>query len=232
MSKYIWCEDFGAGFKFWQELFAILDAEIIVQSKKNNTELRKSVEQISLKDKNRYYIFMDMAVDNTDVLRETDRIRKLAKSRDNVYIANIHSFEHALLSFKLLENWLFAKEDELKIKRENLLIAREIFLKMVSEGINKEEYIRIYELTGYNIKKNSEQLAAALLRDITKNTGFETTKSKLGECFIKDCCTWAQRQDDDKCGLNESRLDSVTKRKLIVQSSVLWEAFKEVGLLD
>lgn len=87
---------------------------------------------------------------------------------------------------------------------------------MVAEGISPEEQERFFELTKYDVTKNSEQLASSLIKDITKNTGFATTKSKLGECFVEDCCTWTKRQADDICGLDGEHLNSETKRKTIV----------------
>lgn len=230
MSKYVWCEDTGAGYEFWLKIFEALDKDIIVRSKKNNTELRKAVERVT-DDGNSYYIFMDAAMDNSDVLRETQRVNKIAEMKKNVFFVKIHSFEYSLLSFKKLEDWVFAKEDELKTKRTKFLAAREIFLRMVAEGISPEEQERFFELTKYDVTKNSEQLASSLIKDITKNTGFATTKSKLGECFVEDCCTWTKRQADDICGLDGEHLNSETKRKTIVMHSALQNSLSEVGLL-
>ena len=55
-------------------------------------------------------------------------------------------------------------------------------------------------------KYNSEKISAKLLNMITRNTGFETDKSKVGPCFITECCEWENRQADDICGLDNKRL--------------------------
>ena len=230
MSKYIWCEDTGSGYEFWREIADSIDHEIEVESKGNNSELRKAVEHISA-DKNDYYVFIDAPIDNQDVLREIMRIRKVAASKDNVHIVKIHSFERVLLSFELLEEWIFAEQDDLRIKRQNLLSARKLFLKMDSEAIDSEGYSKIFELTGDNKNKNSEKIAASLLYGITRNTGFETNKNKLGECFVNDCCTWSARQEDDICGLDQERLLSKAKKKLLINCSELQNSLKEVGLI-
>ncbi|SFR70571.1 hypothetical protein [[Clostridium] aminophilum] len=230
MKTYVWCEDSGAGYEFWRYIFKVIQGDAKVESKGNNTELRKSVEQIG-NDGAEYYVIMDMAVDNPDVLRELKRLNTLASGKHNVHILKIHSFEFVLLSFKWLEDWVFAKEDELKKKREKLLKARRLFLQLVEYGLTQEERSRFLALTGYDENKNSEQMAAALLRDITRNTGFETNKGKLGECFVNDCCTWENRQKDDICGLNDSRLDSNEKINQLVQYSVLRNTLQEVRLL-
>ncbi len=31
MSKYVWCEDTGAGYEFWLKIFETLDKDIIVR---------------------------------------------------------------------------------------------------------------------------------------------------------------------------------------------------------
>ena len=230
MSKHIWCEDTGSGYDFWREIADLIDPEIEIESKGNNSELRKAVEHIP-DDKDEYYVFMDASIDNQDVLREIMRIRKISASKGNVHIVKIHSFERVLLSFELLEEWIFAEQDDLRTKRQNLLSARKLFLRMDSEAIDSEGYSKIFELTGYNKNKNSEQIAASLLYGITRNTGFETNKNKLGECFVNDCCTWSARQDDDICGLDQERLLSKAKKKLLIDRSELQNPLKEVGLI-
>ena len=80
------------------------------------------------------------------------------------------------------------------------------------------------------LRKANVKLAARLLYDITRNTGFETDKSKIGYCFINSCCQWAERGDDDICGLDDSRLTYSQKMYQIRIHSDLSEAFKEAGL--
>lgn len=69
MVKYVWCEDKGSGFEFWQRIFASIDKEIVVETKKNNSQLIKAVSKIVDKD-DQFYILVDNAVDNPAVLRE------------------------------------------------------------------------------------------------------------------------------------------------------------------
>ena len=69
MKTYVWCEDSGAGYEFWRYIFKVIRGDAKVESKGNNTELRKSVEHIG-NEEAEYYVTMDMAVDNPDVLRE------------------------------------------------------------------------------------------------------------------------------------------------------------------
>ena len=145
-------------------------------------------------------------------------------------IVSIHSFEFVLLSFQLLEQWIFAEEDELKEKRQNFLRARELFIDMELNGGDPGKQAKLKDLMASSKGLNTEQLAAKLLREITRNTGFETNKSKLGFCFAHSCCDWKGRQADDICGLDKTRLTSTEKRRKLVELSVLKDAFVKAGL--
>ena len=70
-------------------------------------------------------------------------------------------------------------------------------------------------------KNNSEQLIAHLLEEITRNTGFATNKKTLSRCFVDACCEWQERAEDDICGLDENRISSDEKKKMIVEHSIL-----------
>jgi hypothetical protein len=60
---------------------------------------------------------VDNAIDNPDVLRELRRLYRLAEDKSNITIVKIFSFELILLSFSLLEQWVFAEKDALRDKR-------------------------------------------------------------------------------------------------------------------
>ena len=96
-----------------------------------------------------------------------------------------------------------------------------------------ERGYKIIEIIEYdkNIKEhNIEQLSAKLLFDLTRNTGFEVSKGVLGECWIKSCCEWKERQEDDICGLDHNRLSVFDKMKRIYVGSALKLQFPKVGL--
>lgn len=73
MKQYVWCEDRGSGYTFWTKVFRVINPEITVQTKENNTGLRKAAMKIT-EDGNKYYILIDNAVDNPDVLREIKKL--------------------------------------------------------------------------------------------------------------------------------------------------------------
>ena len=230
MSKYVWCEDSGSGLTFWTALFQTLYPDIIVQSKQNNTRLRKAVSEISEKSVDQFYVLIDNAVDNPDVLREVKKLSDISQTKQNVQIIRVHSFEFVLLSFTDLDNWIFADQDELKEKRQKLLEWKDLFVRTFTETVNADFLNEVREALQYYGCSNSEQFSAKLLYEITRNTGFETNKGKLGECFINDCCEWPSRQDDDICGLDDQRLTTATKMKSIYEKSVLKNALTKAGL--
>ena len=75
MSKYVWCEDSASGFEFWKNIFKVINPEFTVQTKRNNTELRKAASRIEA-DGNEYYILIDSSVDNHDVVREVKKLKE------------------------------------------------------------------------------------------------------------------------------------------------------------
>lgn len=77
---------------------------------------------------------------------------------------------------------------------------------------------------------NIEQLATKLLFDLTRNTGFEVSKGSIGDCWIKSCCEWPDREENDICGLDHNRLSIYDKMKNIYEGTCLKEQFLTAGL--
>lgn len=134
-----------------------------------------------------------------------------------------------MLSFEDLEKWIFAEEDDLKTQRSEIIKWKNVFVNTFINTVDASVLAEVQEMLGYNKNYNSEKLSARLLFDITRNTGFETKKDKLGACFILDCCNWTERQSDDICGLDERRLSQDKKMKNIRDKSVLKNALEEAG---
>ncbi len=225
----MWCEDFSSGFVFWSKVFETLFQGYIVESKKNNSELCKAISKLDNAD-DKYYVLMDNAVDNPDVLREKLRLYEVIKEKPNVTVIDIHCFEFVLLSFTKLEKWIFAAKDSLKDKRSKIIEAKNAFVDIIRSGADASRLSVVKEELNYADFMNSEQMSARLLYEITRNTGFETTKGKLGDCFIVDCCDCNTRMPDDICGLDQERITMKEKIKEIFENSVMREAFLKVGL--
>ena len=81
MAKtFLWIEDRKgkASYTFWENLMKQLCPDVIIESKKNNSELVKAVK--SLQDvENKYIIVFDNSFDNLQVVMEQKRLKKYAK---------------------------------------------------------------------------------------------------------------------------------------------------------
>lgn len=232
MKTYLWIEDRKekSSHLFWQTFMRQLCPEILVESKKNNSELVKAVN--ALEDhENRYIIVFDNSFDNLQVVMEQKLLRKYAKTKNNVFLLDIICFEYILLEFKDLIEWIYASDDEFLIKRKNVINAREKFVKSIQNG--ELNYKDIREIVEYNEKINNynvEQFSAKILFDLTRNTGFEVSKSNIGECWMQSCCEWRQRMPDDICGLDASRLQLKEKMQHICKGTSLLKQFQNIGL--
>lgn len=232
MKTYLWIEDRKekSSYIFWQTFMGQLCPEIVVESKKNNSELVKAVKALE-DNENRYVIVFDNSFDNLQVTMEQKLLRKYAKAKNNVLLMDIICFEYILLEFKDLVEWIYASDDEFLTKRKNAIVAREKLVKTIQNGeLNYKDIREILEYNENVDNYNVEQLSAKILFDLTRNTGFEVSKSNIGECWIKSCCEWGQRMPDDICGLDASRLQLKEKMRHICKGTSLLMQFQNIGL--
>lgn len=231
-KTYLWIEDKEgkASYVFWNTMMQNLCPDVIVESKKNNSELVKAVRDLK-DEENRYIIVFDNSFDNFQVYRELKLLKKYIALKKNVRIMDITCFEYVLLEFDKLTDWIYSPEDDLRIKRQAAIRAREKLVKTLNSG--EMDYKAIREVVEYDANLNShniEQLSAKLLYDLTRNTGFEVSKGKLGKCWVESCCDWTERQPDDICGLDLNRLTVSDKMKHIYAGTGLTREFANVCL--
>lgn len=128
MAKtYLWIEDREgkASYTFWENFVKQLCSGVIVESKKNNSELVKAVR--TLQDtENRYIIVFDNSFDNLQIVMEKKRLKKYVNEKENVFLLNIICFEYLLLEFKELIEWIYAPEDEFLQKRVKAIVGKAI----------------------------------------------------------------------------------------------------------
>lgn len=233
LSKtYLWIEDKKekSSYIFWQTMMYQLCPGVIVESKRNNSELVKAVKGLKDED-NKYIIVFDNSFDNLQVYQELKALKRSVDTKKNVYLMDIICFEYVLLSFDKLIDWIYAPDDEFRIKRKTAMKARSQLVDMLCSG--RWDYKVVREIIEYDnkiVNHNIEQLSAKLLFDLTRNTGFEVSKSRIGYCWIKSCCEWEERQSDDICGLDCNRLLVSDKMKCIWKGTSLFKEFANVGL--
>lgn len=232
VKTFLWIEDRKgkASYQFWAHLLQQLCPEVCLESKKNNSELVKAVKNLQDKE-NRYVIVFDNSFDNLQIAMEQKLLKRYVDQKENVMLMDIICFEYILLEFENLIDWIYAPKDEFLEKRAAVITAREKLVHSISNG--NMDYKDIQAIAAYDehIKEhNIEQLSAKILFDLTRNTGFEVSKGNIGECWIKSCCEWRNRQQDDICGLDIERLTLYEKMKSIYRGTSLEAEFHAVGL--
>jgi len=135
MKTYLWIEDRKgkSGYIFWQTFMRQLCPEIVVESKKNNSELVKAVKALE-DNENRYVIVFDNSFDNLQAAMEQKLLRKYVRTKNNVLMMDIICFEYILLEFKDLIKWIYTSDDEFLVKRKNAIAAREKLVKTIQNG--------------------------------------------------------------------------------------------------
>ena len=233
LSKtFLWIEDRKgkASYIFWNSLLNQLCPDIIVESKKNSSELVRAVRNLNDAN-NKYVIVYDNSFDNPQVIMEQKLLEQYADNKDNVVLMNIICFEYILLQFKNLIKWIYASDDEFLEKRASAISAREKLVHSIESGnMNYKDIKEIVKYDKHIDEHNVEQLIAKLLFDLTRNTGFEVTKGNIGECWIKSCCEWEKRMESDICGLDFNRMSVYDKMKNIYEETCLKEQVHEAGL--
>lgn len=206
-----------------------LSPGVIVESKRNNSELVKAVRKLDDRT-NRYIIVFDNAFDNVQLYMEQHILEKAAASKDNVFLLRQVCFEYTLLEFTYLLDWIYAADDEFRRARAGAIAARNGLVNVLHSG--ECDYRKLREVILYDpnhTSHNIEQLSAKLLFDLTRNTGFEVSKGKIGDCWTRSCCEWRERQDNDLCGLDENRLSLHEKMQTIYRETSLHTEFAEIG---
>lgn len=232
VKTFLWIEDKKgkASYQFWQHFLQQLCPEVCLESKKNNSELVKAVKNLQDKE-NRYVIVFDNSFDNLQIAMEQKLLKRYADQKENVVLMDLICFEYILLEFENLMDWIYAPKDEFLEKRATVISVREKLIHSISSGnMDYKDIQAIAEYDEHIKEHNIEQLSAKILFDLTRNTGFEVSKGKIGECWISSCCEWEERQEDDICGLDAVRLTLYEKMERIYQGTSLEAELQAAGL--
>lgn len=119
-------------------------------------------------------------------------------------------------------DWIYAEQDEFRMKRVVEINAREAVLAAIEKDMDYKSLAELKSFSADINDYNIEQLTSKLLFKLTRNTGFEVTKGILGECWRKDCCEYSLSKPNDLCGLDTKRLTLMEKMKTIYKYSILF----------
>ena len=145
-------------------------------------------------------------------------LKNIADKKDNVFLLDLICFEYTLLEFNKLIDWIYAPEDEFREKRKGVITAREKLVQIINSG--EMNYKAIQEIMDYDRSlqnHNIEQL-------------FEVSKGDLGVCWRQNCCEWTDRQKDDICRLETTRLSLNNKMKCIYYETSIHRNFESIDL--
>lgn len=125
--KYLWTEDSGAGFHYWQLVNKYLfNNELVVESKGSNQKLLDAVRNLKTEGDDKYYIAFDIVYDNMDVTNKYIDLRTLAKrDPEHIILLDMICFEAIILSFRNLIEWTgTGRKDKIEM-RKHILAALE-----------------------------------------------------------------------------------------------------------
>jgi len=198
--KYIWTEDTGAGFHFWELVNKYLfQDEFAVLSKGSNQGVLDAVRQLVPKADDRYYLAFDIVYDNMDVMNKYLELRELAADYPKqIVILDMICFEHIILSFSKLIEWTgTGKKDKIAM--------REVVLSTIED--HKIDIDRIVDrktreyLVGFK-RYSTERVIKAITYELTENDKWNVKGKRIGDCWYQDCCV-SKNMKKTKCGLHE-----------------------------
>lgn len=222
--KYLWTEDTGAGFHFWQLINQLFfDNELAIESKESNQGILDALSDLEIKADDKYYIAFDYVVDNQDIRNKYRMLKSIAeKSGGKFIILDMICFEYLILAFDKLVTWAgTGKSDKIKI-REDVLSAIEDHRINLSK-INDEKTLQY--LAGFK-RYSTERVMKSLVGEFTQNEKWSVKGPLMGECWYKDCCV-SEHLESLRCGKPEVE-DGSEKMRMLIQSETVSELIKAI----
>lgn len=212
--KFLWTEDTGAGFHFWElvnQLF--FENALVVESKKSNQGILDALTVLKPEENDEYYIAFDYVVDNQDIRNKYRLLKSIAeKSNGKVILLDMICFEHLILAFDKLVAWTgTGKTDKIKM-RESVLSAianHRIDLSKI------EDEKTLQYLAGFK-RYSTERVLKSLVGEFTQNEKWSIKGVMMGECWYKDCCV-SEYLNNLRCGKPEIE-DGSEKMRMLIQS--------------
>ena len=186
--KYIWTEDTGAGFHFWELVNKYLfQDEFAVLSKGSNQGVLDAVRQLVPKADDRYYLAFDIVYDNMDVMNKYLELRELAADyKKQIVILDMICFEHIILSFSKLIDWTGTGKKDKIIMREMILSAiknHKIVIDRIADERTREYLLRFK-------RYSTERVIKAITYELTENDEWSVKGRRMGNCWYQEGAGW------------------------------------------
>lgn len=213
--KYLWIEDRGAGFRFWQLANQYLfQNSLILESKGSNQGILDAVRKLVPAENDIYYLAFDKVYDNMDVVNKLLELQELAaKYPEQIILLDITCFEHIIFSFEKIIPWTRNGHKDVVAMREHILAALEDH-RINIENITDEK-TRKY-LMGFK-RYSTERVIKSMAYMLTDGDEWGVRGNEFGRCWYKDCCV-LERPDKKQCGIermngNEKILELLSSRE-------------------
>ncbi len=185
--KYIWTEDTGAGFHFWELANRYLFQGLYtVESKGSNQGILDAVRQLIPDREDKYYLAFDIVYDNMNVMNKYLELKELAAMYPKqIVILDIICFEHIILSLSNLIKWTgTGKKDKIAMRDAILSVIKDHKID-ISKIVDRKtlEY-----LMGFK-KYSTERVIKAVTYELTENNDWSVKGRQMGSCWYRDCCT-------------------------------------------
>lgn len=184
--KFLWTEDKGAGFHFWQLANEYLfDNELIVQTKESNQGLLDAVRELEPKQDDLYYIAFDIVYDNMDIVNKLLELQAIVeKYPENIKLLDITCFEHIILSFSKLIEWTGTGRKDKIHMRTHILGALKNH-RVAIEDISDKKTLNY--LMGFK-RFSTERVLKSITYELTDKDEWSVKGELMGACWYKDCC--------------------------------------------
>lgn len=210
--KYLWTEDTGAGFHYWQLVNKYLfQNELIVESKDSNQGILDAVRLLTPVNGDIYYIAFDIVYDNMDVVNKYQELLEIGRKHSGqIVILDMTCFEHIILSFSKLVEWTGSgKADKIAIREDvlGLLGNHRIDLAGIM-GQGTKDY-----LMGFK-KFSTERVIKSLVAELTENDMWSVKGKRMGSCWYQDCCI-LENPAKKRCGASDRTSGEEKIKKLL-----------------
>lgn len=199
---YLWTEDTGAGFHYWQLVNEYLFGNTLrVESKGSNQGILDAVRELKPLEKDRYFIAFDIVYDNMDIMNKYLELREFAERyEEQIWLLDMTCFEYVILSFCNLIEWTGTNKKDKIAMRERILrafSAHRIDIDCIYDAAT------LHYLMGFK-RYSTEKVLKSITMELTENDEWSVKGGQMGRCWYKDCCV---RSDERrvKCHMTEGK---------------------------
>lgn len=179
--KYLWTEDSGSGFHYWELVNNYLFAgTMIVESKGSNQKLLDAVRGLHPMDGDVYYIAFDIVYDNMDIMNKYLELKELvSKYPDHIILLDVTCFEYVIFSFRYLVEWTgTGRKDKIAMREQIMAAFREHRIDISSITDPKT----LNYLMGFK-NYSTEKVLKSITAELTDQNAWSVKGEKMGKCW-------------------------------------------------